>query len=662
MIFKIVSMLFLLLAIPIFTAVAQDGAKVEKILEEIDPWVLTDTTRIMSFIDSCNTITTEKIQSSEFWEPTLNDLSFLLGIDYVAGTKIDNTGRIYFQMRITGESDAIFFMDKPLGWPVQLTPNNWTEKGFTISGFSVHPSGDYILVSVYKHGDEMNDIWYFTRDGQFHSLLVDRAVSYGGEIYDEDNLDIFYLYTYDRKVIHICKYTISESRLDTLYTEPGVFFPTDYYKGQMTAIRRFSRSESQLLLYNIADNKMTELSDTSIFAGAGFTNDEKIITYTSAESIDNEFMKVCLVDPVKPNKFKVIYDPKMEIDDFAFERKTGNIIVVLNKDGYSKLAGFDVDGNLIAIPQPEIGNVSGIFSNESNEVVFNFSAPTISPAAYKFKIGDDKLEKLAGVSTFGFDFSDVKVDLIRYKSEDGTEIPAFIYIPSSAKKDGSNPAIVNYHGGPSGQSRPYFQRNMAFALSKGFVYILPNVRGSTGYGTAYEEADNLEKRYDALKDAEGAIDYLINEGWSSPDKIAIWGGSYGGYTVNWLGTQCSEKFACIVSEVGIGEWDHTILNSNPIFVKSWEKEVGKVGGDLNRKLAPLFYADNISCPIFLTGGFNDPRVPPSDPRRFAYVLSRLGKQVWYFEETKTGHGASVKAQVIRDLATNYVFTMMHVMR
>ncbi len=277
MILKVISTLFLLLAIPFFAVIAQDAAKVEKILEEVDPWVLTDTARIMTFIDSCNAVTAEKIQSSEFWKPTVDALSFLLGIDYVGNTKIDNTGRIYFQMRITGESDALFYMDKPLGWPVQLTPNDWTEKGFIISGFSVHPSGDYILVSVYKHGDEMDDIWYFARDGQFYPLLVDRLVSYGGKIFDEDNPDIFYLYTYDKKVIHICKYTISESSLDTLYTEPGVFFPTDYYKGQMTTIRRFSRSESQLLLYNIADNKMTELSDTSIFSDAGFTNDGQIL-------------------------------------------------------------------------------------------------------------------------------------------------------------------------------------------------------------------------------------------------------------------------------------------------------------------------------------------------------------------------------------------------
>jgi prolyl oligopeptidase PreP (S9A serine peptidase family) len=114
----------------------------------------------------------------------------------------------------------------------------------------------------------------------------------------------------------------------------------------------------------------------------------------------------------------------------------------------------------------------------------------------------------------------------------------------------------------------------------------------------------------------------------------------------------------------VSEPDHTILNSQPAFRPYWEKEYGPVHGELNKKLAPLFFADKLSKPILVTGGFNDPRVPPSDPRRFAYVLSKLGKPVLYFEETEAGagHGASTKAQIIHNLASNYTFTMMHLMK
>jgi len=653
----------MLLTVTVFSAaVAQDTDQIDKLLEEVDSWVLTDTTKIMSFIDSTNEVTTKMLESSKYWEPTVNELTFLLGIDLVMNPQIDNTGRIYFLMRLTGETAALFYVDKPMGWPIQVTPNNWAEEGFTISDYAVSPDGQYVIVSVFKHGDEMHDLWYFSRDGSFRPLLVDRHLAFFGPIYDEDNSDQFFLFTYDRRVIQIARYTLSTGILDTLYTEPGVFFPNDFYKGKMTVVRRYSASETQLCSYDLASNEMTVLSDTAIFNSASFTKDGKILSLTSIESKPDEFLKFCLLDPDKPNEFKVLYDPKMEVDNVGFDRKKDLVLVNLNKEGYSQIAAFDLQGNIIQMPDTKIGIITKISSNDSGDVVFDFSSPNVPPTAYKFNMGENKLEQIGKISTFGYDFSNVNVRLIKYKSEDGTMIPAFIYIPQNAKKDGGNPAIIDYHGGPAGQSRPYFQRNMAFALSKGFIYMLPNVRGSSGYGPAYEQADNLEGRFNALKDDEAAIDYVIDEGWSNPDKIAIWGASYGGYTVDWLATQCSEKVACIVSEVGVSDPDHTIVNSNPIFIPSWEKEYGPVGSELNRKVAPIFYADNVSKPILVTGGFNDPRVPPSDPRRFAYVLSKLGKQVWYYEETEAGHGASMKAQTIHDLASNYVFTMMHVMK
>ena len=192
--------------------------------------------------------------------------------------------------------------------------------------------------------------------------------------------------------------------------------------------------------------------------------------------------------------------------------------------------------------------------------------------------------------------------------------------------------------------------------------MFPNVRGSTGYGPAYERADNLEGRFASLVDCERALDYLIDEGLSSPDRIAIWGASYGGYVVNWLATHCPEKIACVVSDVGVSDVDHTNRNSSQVFASGWEKEYGPVGSDLTHRLSPIFFANTVSKPMLITAGYNDPRVPPSDPRRFAYTLSKLGKEVWYYEETEAGHGGSFKRQIVFDLTKSYSFTMNHVMK
>jgi dipeptidyl aminopeptidase/acylaminoacyl peptidase len=419
-------------------------------------------------------------------------------------------------------------------------------------------------------------------------------------------------------------------------------------------------------MYDVATGEVTELSDTALFWGAEFTPDGKVMAFTAAESSEDEFMKFCLVDPAKPKEMTVLYDPQKATDAYLFLRRLGLVVASINNDGYTSLVGFDMEGNEVPMPDLGVGVIGGysaddISANELGEFVFSFSSPTTPPTAYMFKLGDTEVQPLGEISTFGFDFSHVNVEVIHYESDDGTMIPALLYTPKDAAKDGSNPAIIDYHGGPPSQSRPYFQRNMAFALSKGFIFMLPNVRGSTGYGPAYERADNLEGRFASLIDCERAIDYLIDEGWSKPEKIAVWGASYGGYVVNWLLTHASDKVACGVSLIGVSDVDHTNRNSSQVFAKGWEKEYGPVGSELTRKLTPIFYSENVTKPMIITAGYNDPRVPPSDPRRFAYVLSRLGKPVWYYEETEAGHGGSMKSQVIFDYAMRYTFTMMHVM-
>jgi protease II len=649
-------------------AIAHAG-DVESILGEIDPWVTTDTAKIMSYIDSANAVTKAMLEENPYWESTQKELGFLLGIDLVTSPQIDNTGRIYFTMRLTGESQALFYMDGPMGWPIQLTPNSWPDEGFIISGFAAHPSGDFIIVRVNKFGDEMHDLWRFERDGSFKPLLESRTVRYVGPIYDEDNADQFYLYTQAGPNMHICRYTMSTGTLDTLYTEPGAFYPVDYDNNNIIWVRYLSFSEAHLMLLDVGTGEVKTLTESGLTYGGTFTEDGNIALLTSVKSTEDEFMKFCMIDQedivesVKPEDIKIIFDPKVEVEDFAFIKKKNTVIAAMNLDGYSKLIAFDLNGNTVDVPQPEIGVAGGLSTNDLGDIVFSFSSPTTAPTAFKFSIGDTEIQQIGKMSTFGFDFSDISVEVIRYKSDDGLEIPALLYVPKTANRDGSNPAIINYHGGPPGQSRPYFQRNIAFALSKGFVVMFPNVRGSTGYGPAYERMDNLEGRFASLVDCERAIDYLIDQKLSNPDQIAVWGASYGGYVVNWLATTCPEKIACVVSDVGISDVDWTNQKSkNQNFSQGWEREMGTIGSDLTRELSPIFKAENASVPTLVTAGFFDPRVPPSDPRRFAYVLSSLGKPVWYYEETEAGHGGSFKKQIIFDLSRSYAFTMQHVMK
>jgi dipeptidyl aminopeptidase/acylaminoacyl peptidase len=188
------------------------------------------------------------------------------------------------------------------------------------------------------------------------------------------------------------------------------------------------------------------------------------------------------------------------------------------------------------------------------------------------------------------------------------------------------------------------------------------VRGSEGYGTEWEKADNQKGRYAALGDAEAAIDYLVNEGYSSYDRIGIWGASYGGYTVNWLAANAPDKFACAISQVGTADYDYSQTHGDVGGVKIWEEEFGKIGSKIVHDLSPIWKADKVQKPILLTAGFYDPRVFPGDPRRFGYLLAKLGKDVYYLEDTKSGHGAVTKEDIITEYTNYYTFFMEHIMK
>ncbi|KPL01963.1 MAG: hypothetical protein AMJ90_07150 [candidate division Zixibacteria bacterium SM23_73_2] len=655
---KKAGVLVILFIILCFASLPSAQNRVEDILKEADTWITEDTTRILAYIDSCNSHTITTLEKSRNWDKTFQDLSFLMSIDYVTEPQIDETGRMYFQMRITGETAALFYLDKPMGWPRQITPNNWSDIGLSIGYFDVYPSGEFVVVGVMKYGSERFDVHLFDRDGKWKPLLEDPNIMYRSIVFK--NKDEFFLVSNDMKTLSLVKYTISTGKLDTLYTEDEYFSPIDYQDGKLLCNRWFSFSESQLFIIDPETKKSWDLTEKGLYYGGRFTKGGRVVTLTSALSDKDEFTKFAVVDLKEPKKLNLLYDPKIEADDYTFAKDIGTVVAMLNQDGYSKLAAFDLNGNLVPCPQLDIGVMFSISGNDKGDIVLDFSSPRTPPSCFKFHLGEQKLTKIASVASFGFDFSKVNVEVINYKSSDGVDIPALLYTPSDAQKDGSNPAAVVYHGGPPGQSRPYFQRNIAFALSRELILLFPNVRGSTGYGPAWEEADNLERRGQSLVDCERALDYLFEEGWSRPEKTAIWGASYGGYVVDYLSGKAPDKFACAVSEIGVSDIDHTNTHADVTFQKGWEREMGPTGSELTRELSPIWYSENVKRPILVTAGFYDRRVPGSDPRRFSWVLDNLGKDVLYYEETEAGHGAAKKTQVIKDYARSYVFILDHI--
>jgi hypothetical protein len=312
--------------------------RVLEILGQADSWIIQDTARILGYIDSCNNVANDVLMSSKNWQSTYDDLSFLLGIDLATDTRVDNTGRYYFLLRITGQVQALFYVDSHMEFPHQLTPNNWADMGINIGYYYPHPSGKYVLVGIHQYGNENFDIYKFDRDGKFQPLLADPAIQFRSLVFK--NEDEFFCVSNDRKTQTLIKYTTSTGKIDTLYTEPGWFSVSDYQDGKLSLVRWLSFSESQLFVLDEQTKKPQDISKVGLYWGGVFTKDGKVLTYCNALSTEKEFAKFALIDLKKPKKLNLVYDPKLEIDDYAWMPEIGIAVCAANKDGYSEFLAW----------------------------------------------------------------------------------------------------------------------------------------------------------------------------------------------------------------------------------------------------------------------------------------------------------------------------------
>jgi dipeptidyl aminopeptidase/acylaminoacyl peptidase len=235
--------------------------------------------------------------------------------------------------------------------------------------------------------------------------------------------------------------------------------------------------------------------------------------------------------------------------------------------------------------------------------------------------------------------------LIRYKSFDGREIPAWYYRPNNFQIDGLAgpiPVIVSVHGGPEGQEQPGFSSIYKYFLSRGYSILAPNVRGSTGYGKTYTHLDDVRKREDSVKDLAAAVEWLKTKGGADPRRIAVMGGSYGGYMTLAAVTLYPDLWAAAVDTVGIANFESFLKNTSGYRRKLREVEYGSLERDLDflRAISPLGKVERVKTPLMIIAGKNDPRVPYTEAEQMVKALRERKAIIEYKLFEDEGHGVA----------------------
>jgi dipeptidyl aminopeptidase/acylaminoacyl peptidase len=253
--------------------------------------------------------------------------------------------------------------------------------------------------------------------------------------------------------------------------------------------------------------------------------------------------------------------------------------------------------------------------------------------------------EVGGLDTRNF----IEPQLVRYPTfdlvgEQPRMIPAFIYRPQG---EGPFPVIINIHGGPESQYRPSFSSLFQMWLAElGAAVIAPNVRGSLGYGNEYLALDDGFRREDAVKDIGALLDWIGQQPDLDPSRVAVYGGSYGGYMTLASATHYSDRLRAAVDVVGISNFV-TFLESTQDYRRELRRqEYGDERDPAMRaflqSISPLGQVDKITVPLLVVQGQNDPRVNVSESVQIVSALRARGNPVWYINALNEGHGYNRK--------------------
>ncbi len=364
-----------------------------------------------------------------------------------------------------------------------------------------------------------------------------------------------------------------------------------------------------------------------------------------------------LVQRLAAEDDNVAADARGELDALIATPDGRRVALTLNVEGYSHLIWLDpATGVMLAeLPRGVIGHGSSgsgglAFGGGGDYLLFELETPTQPVDIWMVNAAGGFMRQLTFSDRAGIDpASFVEPALVRFPTFDGRELPAHLYLPLAAsaqaaagKTGGRFPCILYVHGGPASQQRPTFDVRFQYFLQQGYALLVPNVRGSTGYGRDYMMLDDVEKRGDSVADLQAAVQWLHTRPEIDPDRIAIYGRSYGGFMVLAAMTEYPELFAAGIDVVGIADWVTFLERTSPWRRAHREREYGSLTEhrDVLERLSPIHKIERIAAPLMVVAGDNDPRVPLYESEQVVDKLQAAGGTVEFLHYADEGHKIS----------------------
>jgi dipeptidyl aminopeptidase/acylaminoacyl peptidase len=572
----------------------------------------------------------------------IDDLVFSRGV--LDATWSADGRQLFVSTNLTGRYN-IWRTDADGSWPVQLTQSDDSQSGFAVSrdGATLYylqdkggnerydiyavPTGGGPARDITNTPDLSEELLLMAPDGRSMALSIKKS---GQGQFDLSVMDLATGQV--RQLTHEVDQQWSWSAV--AWTSGGLIANRSFIDGSAAEVWRVDPASGQA-------TKLLGKPDV-VYTATGATADGSAIALTTNEKTKQ--LHAAMFAPAS-GAIRTLAPTPWEQSSGAISPDGRSMLVSTSEDGRESLQLVDV-ATLEARPLPmAVGlNRAGAtqpFTPDSKRLMVLHSGADSPPEFASFDIAGGQATPITHLAVASLTPEHLpKSRIITYKSFDGTLVSAVVTVPFNLNRDGSNPAIVLPHGGPTGQAVDSFNRYATALASRGYFVIQPNPRGSTGYGMAFQKANFQDLGGGDLKDELAGKQFLVDSGYVNANRVGIAGGSYGGFMTLMSVGRTPDEFAAAVSLFGIIDW-RTMWEHEDAVLQAYQKTLLGSPTEFPKvydATSPLTYIQAVKAPLLVQQGDNDIRVPAGQARQVVDALKAKGNTVDSVFYPDEGHG------------------------
>ena len=529
------------------------------------------------------------------------------------------------------------------------------EEARDISGY-FWPNDEQIVFLKDEGGDENFHLFGVNIDGSNPISFTDfegvRAQIID-ELPDQKDFVVIGLNKRNKQVFDPYRLNLKSGEISMLAENPGNIQGWMFdHDGKLRIATAIVDGVNQSILYRETEEEEFKTIITTNFkegfSPQFFTFDNKNIIGSS--NLGRDKSAIVEFDPITAKEVKVLYaNDDYDVNGVGYSRKRKVITAAYFNSWKSERHYFDSTSKTIfekiqkQLPGYEIG-ISGINKEENTIILRTYSDKSLG-AYYIYTSEDDKMEKIVEVSPW-IDENEMSNQLpISYSSRDGLKINGYLTLPKGYNMENAKnlPVVINPHGGPWARDGWGFNPEIQFLANRGYAVLQMNFRGSTGYGRKFLEASFKKWGREMQDDITDGTQWLIDKGIADSTRIAIYGGSYGGYATLMGLVKEPHMYAAGVDYVGVSNM-FTFMKTIPPYWEPMLEMMYEMVGDVEkdsvmlREVSPVFHVDKIKSPLFIAQGANDPRVNVDESDQMVKAMKEKGIEVEYLVKKDEGHG------------------------